>query len=450
MKPGGVLFIAPSAYPLGGVAVWLDYLVPGLKSLGIPAKLALTAGPRHDAAAYLSGHPGLSARQISNPTGSAQGRVRAIAKVLAEQKPEIVVAVNIVDVYAAVREVRAKRQQIKAVMALHAIAADLLADLAREADVIDAVISTNMLATRLCIEVAHIPAERAFYAPCGVDTNTLASLNRTPREGPLRIAWIGRLENTQKRTADLPAIAARLDARGVDWQLTLAGDGPDRDALLAQLAPWIQSGRVQHIGALPADQIARVYAASDVLLVTSEWETGPLVAWEAMAARVALVTSRYVGSGLEGALQNGINCLHFETGSADDAAACLATLAREPQTLAAIALAGQQLVQHRYTVAASIRSWAEALQRARDLPPLPSAASRPPSQPRAAPQGRLDRLLGAQAGETLRAAMGIRYEHADAGDEWPHTGSAMPEGDLMQRAARIDRPERHPPENARQ
>ncbi|MES2632430.1 MAG: glycosyltransferase family 4 protein [Pseudomonadota bacterium] len=444
MKPGGVLFIAPSAYPLGGVAVWLDYLIPGLQSLGIDAKLALTAGPRHDAAAYLSRYPGLGALQIANPTGSAPGRVRAIANLLREHNPETVVAVNIVDVYAAVREIRAKGQQIKAVMALHAIAADLLADLAREADVIDAVISTNQLATRLCVEVARIPADRALYAPCGVDTDSLAAMTRSPRESALRIAWIGRLENTQKRTADLPAIASQLDALGVDYELALVGDGPDRDTLLQQLAPWIQSGRVKHIGALPPDQIACVYAQSDVLLVTSEWETGPLVAWEAMAAQVALVTSRYVGSGLEGALQSGVNCLAFEIGSANDAAGCLATLAREPQTLASIALAGQQLVQQRYTVARSIRSWAECLRTAHELPPLAAAAQLP--RP-AVPQGRLDRLLGATAGETVRAALGIRYQHADAGDEWPHTGSVTPDDDLMRLAGRIDRPERNPPDN---
>ena len=49
--------------------------------------------------------------------------------------------------------------------------------------------------------------------------------------------------------------------------------------------------------ALTGTQLSReVYASHQVLLITSFWETGPIVAWEAMAAgRRAAVRDRHPG-----------------------------------------------------------------------------------------------------------------------------------------------------------
>src|SRR6185503_3526342 len=105
----------------------------------------------------------------------------------------------------------------------------------------------------------------------------------------------------------------------------IAGDGPARNSLLQALQPWIESGRVEYLGALAADQIGpQVFANADVFLLTSSWETGPIVIWEAMAAGVAVVSSRYIGSGLEGALQHEGNCLMFPVGDSEAAATQLA------------------------------------------------------------------------------------------------------------------------------
>jgi len=49
---GSLLFVAPSAYPLGGLATWLDYLVPGLRDKGWKVTIGLTAGQFHNVDAY--------------------------------------------------------------------------------------------------------------------------------------------------------------------------------------------------------------------------------------------------------------------------------------------------------------------------------------------------------------------------------------------------------------
>src|SRR4051812_47507009 len=67
---GSILFLAPSAYPLGGVADWLDYLLPGLERNGWRCTLGLTTGRYHDADAYLAVHPWHRVNHVSCATGS--------------------------------------------------------------------------------------------------------------------------------------------------------------------------------------------------------------------------------------------------------------------------------------------------------------------------------------------------------------------------------------------
>lgn len=440
MKVGlrpSVLFIAPSAYPLGGVAVWLDYLLPGLQAHGWAATAGLVAGRCHDVAAYRAAYPGLPVVEIRNPTGSAEGRIRAIAATLEQVHPDIVVAVNIADVYAAARRARRQGHAVKVAMALHGIAADLLADLRREAALgLDAVVATNRLACRLCELEANMLAQRVLYAPYGVNAPVLGALMRTPRCGPLRIAWVGRLEQDQKRVHDLPAVLAALDRQGVDYRLRIVGDGPERAALAAAIRPWVCAGRVELAGALPAAALGpQVYAQADALLITSSWETGPIVAWEAMAAGVVVVSSQYVGSRLEGALQPGRNCAMFPVGDAAEAARQLASLASDAARVARLVDAGRALVAERYATARSVRAWADVLQAITRLPAQALPANEPPPPAR----GRLDRWLGSGRAETLRRALGRAYLHTEPGGEWPHTlATKAAEAALLAKAASLD------------
>src|SRR5690606_34915092 len=143
----------------------------------------------------------------------------------------------------------------------------------------------------------------------------------------LRVVYSGRLETPQKRSLDLAAIAKVLNQRGVSYRLEIAGDGPDRAALEAALDAEIDAGRVVMHGFVPAETLrSQIYPAADALLITSSWETGPIVAWEAMAHSLCVVSSRYIGSGREGALMQDENALLFEIGDTEAAAAALERL----------------------------------------------------------------------------------------------------------------------------
>ena len=281
-----LLFTAPSAYPLGGVATWLDYVVPGLRRTGWDVTLGLVEGKFHDVDAYLAVHPDPQVLRIPYGTGTSEGRVRQLVRAICGVCPDVVVSVNIGDAAPALAHIRSRSElSPPLVITLHGIQADLMASIADWAHIIDGVICTNRLTCELVAKMSAIEADRIYYAPYGVDMPCSMLRERTESSvKPLRIAYVGRLERPQKRIEDLSAIAGELDRRKIDYELVIAGAGPDEIWLQEQLSDATAAGRVRFVGTLFGRELAeQVYLATDVFLITSLWETGPIVAWEAMA-----------------------------------------------------------------------------------------------------------------------------------------------------------------------
>jgi glycosyltransferase involved in cell wall biosynthesis len=288
-----ILFIGPSAYPLGGVATWFNYIVPGLRQRGWNVTLGLVEGRFHDVDVYLSVHPDHQVVRIPYGTGTKEGRIRRLVQAILRAQPDVVVAVNIADVVRAVDRIRAiSGCSLRLVTALHATQPEFIGEMRVCAQTLDAVVCTNRLTCELVSGCSSVAPNRIYYAPYGVDTNDLSRKEQTNSDDIFRIAYVGRLEQAQKRSGDLVPIVAELDRRRLAYQLIIAGSGPEEDRLKATLADGASRGRVRFLGTLAgADLFSQVYGSADALLITSHWETGPIVAWEAMANGVAVVTS---------------------------------------------------------------------------------------------------------------------------------------------------------------
>lgn len=436
-----ILFVAPSAYPFGGVADWLAYLLPGLESLGWTCTLGLVAGKHHQVNRYLDRHPFGRVLPITNSTGSPEGRVRALQSAIESTAASIVATINIVDVHQAARRIRQRGgSDVRVVTTLHGLQDDLLADIAFNRDVIDAVISSNRLSQSLVVGALGGTAARSLYAPYGVALSTVPN-HDTHRTDCIRLLYSGRVEQEQKRVLDLPPLLTALRRHGQSVQLVIAGDGPDAPRLKAAFESAGVAGCVRWAGVLNRDALAQQYRESDALVITSDWETGPIVAWEAMANRLPVVSSSYVGAGRERALIDGQNCLLFPVGDTE-MAACKVMELQDDALRARLTDNAYETVLARYTLESSVQAWADAFGRVLQLP----AQSRGDGDARATqslPQqlsGRLDRLLGVRLGESVRATLGVAYDHTSAGAEWPHTrqSSTDPQAFLAE-AARVDR-----------
>lgn len=441
-----VLFIAPSAHLLGGVAVWLDYMLAGLKEKGWQVTLGLTSGTFHDAQLYQQRYPYDDVSLIDNPTKTRYGRVNAIKNTILVVNPNIVMVVNIADAYDACAELKQTvMPDLCVAMTLHGLQSDFICDIQKHETTLDAVIVTNRLTEEVVVHNTSLPADRVFYAPYGVSyhpnksfskqsnlDNKLQSGVSNKLEKVINTLYAGRINNEQKRCADIVEIITALERHQRPYVLHVAGDGPSRKTLLSQLKIHGKSGEVIYLGNLnPSDMTDQAYFSSDILLLTSSWETGPIVAWEAMANGVAVVSSRYRGHEEEGALKHEQNALLFNIGDAKSAASYLLRLAKDESLLQSLINNGRELVQQRYTRKQSIDTLYDVITQIMNYTVVPVSQQCDTDLCHWPKNGRFEKMFGHKIADALRVGLGKPAKIYNAGDEWPHSYSSNKESLLL-------------------
>src|SRR6056297_2741312 len=108
-------------------------------------------------------------------------------------------------------------------------------------------------------------------------------------EAPLRLLFLDRLVDLQKRVFLLPEICRALDATDIAYTLTVAGDGPDAAQLRQRLARWITDGRVTMPGAIAGADVPDVIRAHDIYLKLSRNEGSPNAVLEALASGLVTI-----------------------------------------------------------------------------------------------------------------------------------------------------------------
>lgn len=425
MSNNRVLFIAPSAYTLGGVQTWLNYLLPGLDACNYESTIALPNGVGNEAHQYLETHPFNLVRFIETYTGTIQGRVEAIEQLILDVNPLIVVVVNIYDSYQALNNLRQRGlSNAFIVSTIHGIQTDLLTGIRSNSSIIDAVVSTNRLTQKLINEHTGIETIGSLYAPYGVDE---ATTQKDIHKDSFIVAYVGRIEEQQKRIDDLLAIFSKLLAQVGNLEILIAGSGPDMPAInrwLEQESKYAE--QIKYLGVLEPDKVAvEVYSKADVLLLTSLWETGPIVAWEAMRFNVTLISSRYIGCQEEGSLIDQENCLLFDIGDIDGAVAKVQQ-STEPELRKQLNSNASLLIDTKYSIDKSIDTWAKCFDQISTQEPKPYANDIICTKD----QGRLSyvfRLIfgnrGPRFAERVRRLVRVIYKKNSSNDEWPHSYS---------------------------
>lgn len=183
-------------------------------------------------------------------------------------------------------------------------------------------------------------AAKVRVVRCGIDPGQLPRRDRPvgPGAGPVRICCVGTLHEV-KGQAVLVEACRRLIAGGTEVVCTLVGDGPDREALLAQAAAAGLGDRVRVTGRVPRPEVVAVLAEADVLVAPSvpsadgRREGLPVVVLEAMAVGVPVVASRL--SGIPEAVEDGVTGLLVEPGDAEGVADAVRRVVADPVAAAA-------------------------------------------------------------------------------------------------------------------
>jgi glycosyltransferase involved in cell wall biosynthesis len=159
------------------------------------------------------------------------------------------------------------------------------------------------------------------------------------------VGWIGRMTGV-KRTEDVLLAFRRLLDLGVDACLCMVGDGPDREDV---------ERRAHDLGVMRdtlflgyQEEVARFYAAVDVVILPSINEGTPVTAIEALAAGRPVVATR-VG-GVPDVVRDGETGFLVPAGATGELAERLAQLAVDPELRERMGRAGRDDVLARYAV----------------------------------------------------------------------------------------------------
>ena len=171
-------------------------------------------------------------------------------------------------------------------------------------------------------------------------------------------------------------------------------------------------------GVCTADQLYRsIYPGLAALVLLSDWETGPIVAWEAMQHGATVVTTCYRGLTTEGLLVPEVNALVTPIGDVEALAANIERLASQSELALRLRREALRTAREHCSVEASVAGWHQAFLACLDAP---ITRDLPPE--RVVPAtGRLDRVLGIRWAETMRALLGLGMLHDESGGEWPHS-----------------------------
>lgn len=102
------------------------------------------------------------------------------------------------------------------------------------------------------------------------------------RERDLSLLSVGRL-HAVKDHAFLIRACAQLQVRGLQFECSIAGEGPERGKLESLIRKFGLERRVTLLGHVPRERIDSLYDRADVMVLTSRSEGIPLVLMEAMA-----------------------------------------------------------------------------------------------------------------------------------------------------------------------
>ncbi|MEZ5081529.1 MAG: glycosyltransferase [Thermoleophilia bacterium] len=138
--------------------------------------------------------------------------------------------------------------------------------------------------------------DKLHVVHCGVHPDVYVPQPRVHHDDVFRVLCVGRLVPDKGQSLLVDAIA-QLRERGIDAELTLVGDGPDRDHLDRHVRELGLGDAVHLVGAVGQDTIRDHYAAADVFCLPSFAEGVPVVLMEAMAMEIPVVTTRIAGIG---------------------------------------------------------------------------------------------------------------------------------------------------------
>lgn len=219
--------------------------------------------------------------------------------------------------------------------------------------------NSSRIVSRLREELTPQYRDRIRHMVIGVETPANPKV-RSARH-PLKIIFMARLQDRQKRARDVIPFARELATLGADFRLSIVGQGPEEASIREQLSGLIADGRVEVIPVMgPAAR--RILDEHDVSLLFSEYEGQPMTLLDALVRGIVPVVSD-VKSGMADILQHGVNGLLFPIGRPEQAARLVKTLSENDEDYRRLSKGALELGQN-FTVGATFQQLDQLLREA--------------------------------------------------------------------------------------
>jgi glycosyltransferase involved in cell wall biosynthesis len=365
-----LLICTPTHYLQGGVERILESLATHLPSRGFDVVFGLAKGVHfHNPAAFRRAFPAIRGVDIDGTHGTVHARRRALFEAIERVKPALVLNARIFDLYPLLATLKQQRSPIRFAVTIQALEEDYFVDLSRYASFVDLCVASGELIASEVRRRTSLPSERIKSIPGGVAPPRRMTLRQ---DGALRIGYVGRLEQVQKRILDMPRLVDALERRGVRFELEIVGDG----SMIAELRRLVPRARF-HGWVSTEELYERIYPELDVFVHFAEWEGVTIAPREAMAHGVVPVVSRFKGLEEEGQFIHGLNALTFPIGDMEAAAEGIVVLHRDRELFEKLSFAARSSQGGIRSEQGAIDAWAAAFREAIERPPRSGAVVPP-------------------------------------------------------------------------
>ncbi|MGD0351477.1 MAG: glycosyltransferase family 4 protein [Verrucomicrobiota bacterium] len=282
-----------------------------------------------------------------------EDRMDAMLKTLAEFRPTVVIGCLGESSYEILRYVPKNVYRMAVIQADHKIFYDAAIPYA---GFMDAIVGVS---TRIAERLEQMDAFCKVSKLCllhGVSMPQVAE-PRGRAGQPLRILYLGRIMDPQKRIYLFPKILTGLKKEGIPFQWIIAGEGDKRNEL-EQAMPSSSSQQVMFIGTVPNAQVPALLERHDIFLLASDAEGLPISLLEAMAHGVVPVVSD-LASGIRDVV-DAANGMLVPVNNVEGYARAIIHLHEHREELAAKSAAARARVQNEFTVEAMTDRWLAA------------------------------------------------------------------------------------------
>lgn len=230
--------------------------------------------------------------------------------------------------------------------------------------------------------------------------------NISEQAGALRLVYVGRLVQEQKRILELIDALARVMGEYLDVRATLIGDGDQSAAVLQRIDALGLGARIEVLGTLPSEAIQEKLVGYDVLVLLSDYEGTPGAVMDGMAAGLVPVCLDIPGGVRELVIpeQTGLLVQNRE----GDFVEAIGRLAQDAALRRRLSVNAKAHVEEHFSLKVAVNRWEELcrelLLQAGPSRPLkvPKVFSLPPLRPELAREDRRYRSLALRIYRTAR------------------------------------------------